>query len=443
MLLLPLVAVTAPVAASAAPGVPAAPPAPRPYLAGSVTAVQPDSRSQDAISRQAIPQVTTDRLRSRAETWLTAYQNGTKKVPYDTNSTFQGYRMDCSGYVSMALGLPGPGLDTGGLASSSVSHPISQNDLAFGDMLINPAPGADGHVVLFDYWLDAGHTRYVGYEEHGSGGTERHEIPYPYSGEYPMSPYQYNGLVKGSASETASKVRWADLNGDGRDDYVVVNDNGSVNAWINQGGDGHGGWLDYGQVATGITSYADRVRFADFNGDGRADYWVISPGGAVQVWLNEGGDGHGGWTALGQVATGTTSDFNRLRLADINSDGRADYLSINLNGSVDAWLNHGGDGHGGWEAYGQIATGLTSNSDQVRFADLSADGRAEYVVMNLNGSVDEWFNAGGDGHGGWQAYGQIATASSPSSRHRHLLLRNQGVPAAPFAGTPAHGLAMG
>ena len=45
---------------------------------------------------------------ARAETWLTAWNGG--PVPYlsstDPATWFQGYRRDCSGYASMALGLP-------------------------------------------------------------------------------------------------------------------------------------------------------------------------------------------------------------------------------------------------------------------------------------------------------------------------------------------------
>jgi hypothetical protein len=47
---------------------------------------------------------------ARAESWLTAWGGG--PVPYLSSSDpadwLHGYRRDCSGYASMALGLPGP-----------------------------------------------------------------------------------------------------------------------------------------------------------------------------------------------------------------------------------------------------------------------------------------------------------------------------------------------
>lgn len=115
-------------------------------------------------------------------------------VPYlssaDPTTWFNGYRRDCSGYASMALGLPGPGLDTAGLAAGST--PIQKTDLRAGDLLINPAPAKAGHVVIFDHWTDAIMTSYVGYEQSGDGGTHHRVIPYPYfGGDQQMSPYRF------------------------------------------------------------------------------------------------------------------------------------------------------------------------------------------------------------------------------------------------------------
>lgn len=110
-------------------------------------------------------------------------------MPYlssaDSATWFGGYRRDCSGYVSMALGLPGPGLNTAGLAARSTA--ITKADLASGDLLINPAPDLAGHVVIFDHWADSAMASYVGYEQSGDGGTHHRVIPYPYFGGYQMT----------------------------------------------------------------------------------------------------------------------------------------------------------------------------------------------------------------------------------------------------------------
>ncbi|PYC70198.1 hypothetical protein C7C46_27375 [Streptomyces tateyamensis] len=215
----------------------------------------------------------------------------------------------------------------------------------------------------------------------------------------------------GTEAGDAGAVRWADFDGDGRPDYVTIADSGAVNVWLNKGGDGHGGWQALGQVATGVVTDRSRVRLADFDGDGKADYWVINPDGSVHVWLNKGGDGHGGWQPIGQVAVGLTTNQNQVRLADFDGDGKADYLVVADNGAVSAWLNRGGDpsGPNGWAGLGQVATGVTSDRSRLRLADFDGDGKVDYNVINADGSVTTWLNRGGDGHGSWQPIGRIAS----------------------------------
>jgi len=129
----------------------------------------------------------------RAAVWLTAWHGG--PVPYlssgDPGTWFGGYRRDCSGYASMALGLPGPGLDTAGLAARSV--PIVKAALRPGDLLINPAPGGAAHVVIFERWADTTMSAYLGYEQSGSGGTHHRIIPFPYFGTYRVDSYRWVG----------------------------------------------------------------------------------------------------------------------------------------------------------------------------------------------------------------------------------------------------------
>ncbi|MEU8515592.1 FG-GAP-like repeat-containing protein [Kitasatospora sp. NPDC048722] len=219
----------------------------------------------------------------------------------------------------------------------------------------------------------------------------------------------------GTEAGDSGRVRWADFDGDGRPDYVTIEDDGSVDVWLNHGGDpaGSGGWQSLGRVATGVTTDRSRVRLADFDGDGRADYWVVNPDGSVDVWLNRGGDpaGSGGWQSLGRVATGLTTDREQVRFADFDGDGRADYWLIKPDGSVTVFLNRGGDvaGSRGWYGLGQVATGVTTDRSRVRLADFDGDGRVDYHVVNPDGSVSTWLNRGGDGHGGWQYIGRTAT----------------------------------
>ncbi|MEV8475339.1 FG-GAP-like repeat-containing protein [Streptomyces sp. NPDC051173] len=226
------------------------------------------------------------------------------------------------------------------------------------------------------------------------------------------------GRIATGVGAGGGKVRLADIDGDGKADYLVVGENGSVRAFVNNGGDGHGGWKEYGQIATGTGAVSDKVRFADIDGDGKADYLVVEDDGSVRAWINNGGDGHGGWKDYGRIDGGAAVPADKVRFADIDGDGKADYLVVGENGSVRAFVNNGGDGHGGWKEYGQIATGTGAVSDKVRFADIDGDGKADYLVVEDDGSVHAWINNGGDGHGGWADHGRIASGAGPGYRVR-------------------------
>lgn len=66
---------------------------------------------------------------SRGQDWVD------KHVPYNGSGTHDGYRTDCSGFVSMCWELAKPGLDT--RTFHSASHNITKNELLGGDAIIH------------------------------------------------------------------------------------------------------------------------------------------------------------------------------------------------------------------------------------------------------------------------------------------------------------------
>ena len=117
---------------------------------------------------------------SRALTW---HPHTAQRIPYSQSATHNGYRTDCSGYASMALGLGTPGLNTVGLASSSTSSPIAMSQLLTGDLVID-ATGNNNtrHVVIFEKWANSAHSSYWAFEQRGSYGTDHRVLTYGIGG---------------------------------------------------------------------------------------------------------------------------------------------------------------------------------------------------------------------------------------------------------------------
>ncbi|MEG3628833.1 peptidoglycan-binding protein [Streptomyces poriticola] len=140
------------------------------------------------------PATTRAQIINRAKKWVAA------KVPYSMSTYWSdGYRQDCSGYVSMAWGLTGNEW-TGSLGK--FADPISKEELLPGDMLLfhNPAnPQSGSHVVIFGGWTDHTHTYYTAYEQ-TPPHTVKRTTPYAYwSNSSRYLPYRYKGL--GTAAE--------------------------------------------------------------------------------------------------------------------------------------------------------------------------------------------------------------------------------------------------
>nr|WP_246042698.1 peptidoglycan-binding protein [Streptomyces globosus] len=129
---------------------------------------------------------------NRAKLWLDA------KVPYSMSSYWtDGYRQDCSGYVSMAWNL-GSNEWTGSLDKFATR--ITKDELLPGDMLLfhNPADPTNGsHVVLFGGWVDETRTHYTAYEQ-TRPATRRAATPYGYwNNAAKYVPYRFTGVTGG------------------------------------------------------------------------------------------------------------------------------------------------------------------------------------------------------------------------------------------------------
>ncbi|MFE6835552.1 peptidoglycan-binding protein [Streptomyces sp. NPDC057705] len=140
----------------------------------------------------AVKRIDRTTIINRAKLWLDA------QVPYSMSTYFtDGYRQDCSGYVSMAWNL-GSNEWTGSLDKFATK--ITKDDLLPGDMLLfhNPAdPNNGSHVVIFGGWVDETRNHYIAYEQ-TRPNTRKLATPYGYwSNADKYVPYRFNGVTGG------------------------------------------------------------------------------------------------------------------------------------------------------------------------------------------------------------------------------------------------------
>ena len=125
-------------------------------------------------------------------------------------------------------------------------------------------------------------------------------------------------------------VNFIDMNSDGLDDLVYIDADGNAYLSINQG-DGNraaGKSPTFKRVSSTAMikpteGYArDHVLLADIDGDGRGDYGVLDDSGNVYFWRNGWIDDIPAyWQYLGQRFTGKNmGDLRGTRFEDVNGD---------------------------------------------------------------------------------------------------------------------------
>ena len=197
-----------------------------------------------------------------------------------------------------------------------------------------------------------------------------------------VASYISNALTVFSRSDTPppSEVQFADVNGDGRADYLNFDTSGDAELWVGLSNPGSFTvpqlWLQHGE------STPDQVQYADINGDGKADalYFDTFRSSGVWVSLSSGN----GFTAPQLWLQHGESIPTQIQYADVNGDGRADALYFDTSRSGGVWVSLStGNGFTTpqmWLQYGQ------STPDQIQYADINGDRKADALYFDTAGS---------------------------------------------------------
>ncbi|WP_146067921.1 peptidoglycan-binding protein [Streptomyces sp. Ru72] len=191
-----MVQATPTAAATHVPLVPPAPPAPS-APASDQPPDTPQGKTAPLHGPVGAPNLTAAATTTRAEIINRAKKWVDARVPYSMDDYWSdGYRQDCSGFVSMAWNL-GSNEWTGSLDNFGVR--ITKEQLQPGDILLfhnpdNPEKGS--HVVIFGGWSDYKRTAYIAYEE-TPPGARRKVTPYAYwSNSSRYVPYRYKNITE-------------------------------------------------------------------------------------------------------------------------------------------------------------------------------------------------------------------------------------------------------
>lgn len=222
-----------------------------------------------------------------------------------------------------------------------------------------------------------------------------------------------------------SRVRIADIDGDGRADYLIIHNNGNIEGWRSGGvGDYVEMWQHLGIVSSG-KSFADLdgIRFVDINGDGRSDLMWVSDRGQVTTWINQRGFSTGSlapaWKPAGITHTGdvTTGMRNRVTFANVWYTGntpwlagespRKDYITFR-NETENVFTVHENQGAGG----------LYVNGDGVYYCDMTGDGYDDYIYISPEGDVTVYGNMHNPPY--WTQYGVVYKLGAVNRMEVHL-----------------------
>ncbi|KAI0908236.1 hypothetical protein F4823DRAFT_599838 [Ustulina deusta] len=218
--------------------------------------------------------------------------------------------------------------------------------------------------------------------------------------------WQNLGQIADGPVRDRNLLRMGVLTHSGRADYILVEgDTGRAVWWQNLGPDWDWQWASRGEAAAGPwktiqNTYGwefkgKNVRFADLDGDGFDDYLYVNDQGAVVMWKNLGTNPIS-WGLPHLVANGVGVLARQVQFADTNGDGLLDYVVVgSVTGSARSWHHLGfrEDGSIRWNTPLSFADGVGVPGRSIKITEMTGDERADYVTIDPDtGRLNLWHN---------------------------------------------------
>jgi hypothetical protein len=206
-----------------------------------------------------------------------------------------------------------------------------------------------------------------------------------------------------AAGHSPNDIAVADFNRDGHLDLALANHETQYLTILL--GDGRGQFTPAptSHVAVVVRPHPHGIAAGDFNGDGFPD--LVTDSWAEDRLEILFGDGKGGFRTPGTYVAVGKHPYQRIRVADINADGKDDIVSPNLEGDDVTILL--GDGHGNFRQSPGSPFPCGDSPFNVAIGDVNGDGKPDLAIVNSPGSTtDRSGHDGltillGDGRGGF------------------------------------------
>jgi hypothetical protein len=188
-----------------------------------------------------------------------------------------------------------------------------------------------------------------------------------------------------------------DFNGDGVSDILWRSTSGGLALWSMNGAAIIGsGFVTAGGTAVNPDPSWSVAGIGDFNGDRLSDILWRSTSGAMALWTMNGSSIVGSaYVTSGGVPVAPDPSWTVAGVGDFDADGNADLLWRNANGSLVEWLMTGSTiAASGLVNVSGNAVAPDANWHVVEIGDFNGDARTDILWRNDSGQVAEWLMKG-------------------------------------------------
>jgi hypothetical protein len=184
-----------------------------------------------------------------------------------------------------------------------------------------------------------------------------------------------------------NSIAVSDVNGDGKLDVVGLTQYNGVFIFL---GNGDGTFQAPANYATGTTfGSGNGLAVGDLNGDGKPDL-AISNNDGISILLNTG-SGAFGPVAYYAAGLAGSSPGDGIAIGDVNGDGKLDVVETNENFGAIIFLNQGGGTFAETGTINGVPMGATGN---VVLGDINNDKKLDIVLVDGGGNVFTFYGKG-------------------------------------------------